>query len=623
MDSSLFDKYEIKRHAEEIEITLFCKSASPKFLEEFGIEFDWKNKFSRKDIKDVAEAFVNRSFPKIKAATIVIVAGAVILATIPFNSAKAHQSNFNMTYLYFGNTTSYIRQIDQTQGNLNVVSPSYFDINADGSLNISKQFDPIFLSEMKKRGIKVVPFLSNHWDSNIGRAALENRENLTSQIAAFIVEHDLYGVQVDIENVTDIDRDNYTDLIKLLNDKLPPEKEVSVAVAANPNNWKKGWHGSYDYPELAKYADYLMIMAYDESFPGSAEGPVASYPWVERSIQYALAQKVPSEKIVLGVPFYGRYWKVGTSYGGNGISNLRVDEMLKKYGGTVSFDEVTKSPRATINIKEGDAPFEFSGTRLGPGQYQIWFENHDSIKAKLTLVHKYNLKGTGSWSLGQENPSIWQNYRTWISHDGEITVTPAQPAKPTEQTNGSTNPVTTVPKVTAPVTKPAVKPSVPASKTPPKPAPPPSLVGKFMSPKLNNTYVRRAATSNEKILKKLTVKDSVKVIQEYTDRNKVKWVRIQSGTTVGWVMTSQLVVKTPPVVAKSYPTLKYGSKGTSVVQLQDKLRKANVYKGKSHGTYDTATRTAVINFQKKYKLKADGIAGNLTHAKLNVVLGIK
>src|SRR5690606_30217536 len=351
MDTELFQRIELKAENGTYKIILHLQH----FTEEFSAELSPQTKEEKRSIRSAARDYVKRKFPKLKESTIIVMAGSMLLGSFPYeNRVVAHEANFNMTYLYFGTTKSYISQIDRTQGNMNLVSPSYFDLNADGSLKITTQFDPNFVTEMHKRGIKVVPFLSNHWDRNLGRSALQNRELLSTQIANFISKNNLDGVQVDIENVSDIDRENYTELVRLLRAKLPKDKEVSVAVAANPNGWTKGWHGSYDYKQLAQYSNYLMVMAYDESYSGGPEGPVASYPWVESSIQYALNQGVPADKIVLGIPFYGRYWKSGATSGGDGISNTRVDEMLAKYGGTVVYDENAKSPKATVTIKSVD-----------------------------------------------------------------------------------------------------------------------------------------------------------------------------------------------------------------------------------------------------------------------------
>ncbi|UWG97897.1 glycosyl hydrolase family 18 protein [Dehalobacter sp. DCM] len=321
---------------------------------------------------------------------------------------------FSMSYLSFGNTSKYIEQVDKTKGNLNMVAPNYFELKPQGTLKITSQCDPVFIRHMHERGITVVPFLSNHWDRGLGRAALAERTLLAGQCADFIAMNDLDGVNIDLENVTDADREAYTDFVRQLRERIPAPKEVSVAVAANPNGWTKGWHGSYDYAELAKYADYLLIMAYDESYTGGPEGPVAGYRWVERAIHYALMKGVPPEKIVLGIPFYGRYWKIGQAVGGIGISNKRVDELIGQYGGTVIFDDTAKSPRAVMTISGGSIPAPVAGKVLTPGTYHIWYENNDSIRAKLSLRRQYNLKGIGSWSLGQENPSLWQSYRFWI-----------------------------------------------------------------------------------------------------------------------------------------------------------------------------------------------------------------
>lgn len=726
------------------------------FDSEFSTEFLDLNKKTQ-DIKNTAISLVKRKFPKLKATTIVILAGAVVLTSFPFQKAEAHEIEFNMSYLYFGNTQSYISQIDRTQGNLNHVSPSYFDLNPEGTLKVTNQFDAYFVNEMHKRGIKVVPFLSNHWDRNLGRAALQNREELTNEIADFILKNNLDGVQVDIENVTEVDRENYTDLVKLLNQKLPADKEVSVAVAANPNGWTKGWHGSYDYRALAQYADYLMIMAYDESYTGGPEGPVASYGWVEKSIQYALKQGVPSEKVVLGIPFYGRYWKEGEATGGQGISNHRVDELLAKYGGKVTFDETTKSPKATITIDQSDPTTTIAGKTFGPGTYHIWYENNESLQAKLELLHKYNLKGTGSWSLGQESASIWQHYKAWLAHDGGITVSPSIPEQPKEQA-GSIQPtpqesytvqsgdslwkianqfqltvnqikeynqlksdviyvgqaLSLIPKnqpnagqivisepiastpgaITAPA-KPVEKPketttTVPkttlvgkymvpnisksymrsgassknkiimtlktsntlkvlqeytdkskikwlkvqsgkttgwvlASQVKAKPTTTvatSTLVGKYMVPKVTKSYMRSGASTKNKVIKTLKPTDSFKVVQEYTDKTKVKWLKVQIGKTTGWVLASQVKAKPTTTVnsVKKYPTLKYGARGTEVKNLQNKLKKAGLYKSKVDGSYGPGTRSAVISFQKKYKLPVDGIAGAKTLAKLDAVV---
>ncbi|KXG77466.1 S-layer homology domain-containing protein [Thermotalea metallivorans] len=329
-------------------------------------------------------------------------------------AADAKSNKLNMSYLYFGNKSTYKVHVDRTRNSLQEVSPSYFDIDEGGNLKLTPAVDPYFVKEMHQRGIKVIPFLSNHWNREAGRLALHNRETLAADIAEAISRYDLDGVNVDIENVTEADREAYTEFVKILREKLPSNKSVSVAVAANPRGFTKGWQAAYDYGELAKYSDYLMVMAYDESYAGGPAGPVASINFVEKSIQYAL-ERVPREKIVLGIPFFGRYWKDGETYGGYGISLNMVESLVEKYNGQITFHETVQSPVARITVKPEDPKVYVSGRELAPGTYTIWYENEASIKAKLRLVQKYNLKGTGSWSLGQEPENTWHYYSLWLN----------------------------------------------------------------------------------------------------------------------------------------------------------------------------------------------------------------
>lgn len=334
---------------------------------------------------------------------------------------------FNMGYLYFGSSTDFINTMNQTAGTINVVSPTYFDLNSDGTLKLTAQTDRYFIAGMQKSNVRVVPFVSNHWNRDVGNAALDNREKLAQQIADEVALYNLDGVNVDIENVTEAYRDKYVDFVRLLREKLPAGKEVSVAVAANPTGSTTGWHGSYDYNQLAKYSDYLMIMAYDESYPGGPPGPVASIGFVERSIQYALDQGVPKDKIVLGIGHYGRYWKEGSSYGGEGISNQQVNDLVKQYNGTITFDKASQTPKATFTIKATDPKPAVYGKELTAGNYVVWFENEQSLKAKYDLVAKYGIKGTGNWGVEQENPDFWETFSSWVSPSQNVATAPETP----------------------------------------------------------------------------------------------------------------------------------------------------------------------------------------------------
>lgn len=84
-----------------------------------------------------------------------------------------------------------------------------------------------FIEEMHKRGMKVVPFLSNHWQRTNGINAMHNRVQLVHEIAAAIEKHHLDGVNVDIEGITVTYHEEVTDFIRILGSLLPADKELN------------------------------------------------------------------------------------------------------------------------------------------------------------------------------------------------------------------------------------------------------------------------------------------------------------------------------------------------------------------------------------------------------------
>lgn len=67
--------------------------------------------------------------------------------------------------------------------------------------------------------------------------------------------------------------------------------------------------------------------------------------------------------------------------------------------------------------------------------------------------------------------------------------------------------------------------------------------------------------------------------------------------------------------------LRYGSRGSSVRELQTRLKRWGYYTGSIDGIYGSGTQEAVKRFQRKNGLSVDGIVGRQTAAALGMTLG--
>lgn len=320
----------------------------------------------------------------------------------------------NMTYLYRGTMKDYKTYIDKTNGSVDVVLPNLFNIKSDGRIEITNVINKQFVEDMHKSGIKVIPYISNHFDRELGRKALSNYVAYSNEVVRIINEYNLDGVNIDIENLTVDDKANFVQFTEYLHSIMPEGKQLSMAIAANPNDIKTGWPGSYDYEKLNKVVDTFIIMTYDQSYPGSKPGPVAGYGFVENSIKTMLKYTSP-QKIILGVPFYGRYWNYNESSGGDAVVLKSINSIKSAFNATEYYDSYNKTPYLKFSVGQIGSTYSFSGKKFSVGDYIMYYENDKSLKEKIILVEKYNLKGSASWALSQEDTSIWDNYKSWLN----------------------------------------------------------------------------------------------------------------------------------------------------------------------------------------------------------------
>ena len=340
----------------------------------------------------------------------------LMLITMLFASSAIAAERVGLGFLY--GSTENVDLIDRTNGAINQVSPTCFDLDSKGNLVVTENLTHSFVNKMHERNVLVTPFLSNHWARQKGIRAVKNAEKLSDQIVAKIIEFDLDGVNVDIENLTETERDALSEFVRILREKMPEGKILSVSVAANPTGKDYDWQGSYDYQKLGEYADYLFVMTYDEHSISGPQGPVASNSFVEESIKYAL-QFVSKDKIVMGVPFYGRYWKngeeEGQETGGQAIVIGAVPNIISKHNGIVEYDNEIGETKVTFSIDSNRLTSKINGDELEDGNYTIWYQTNEDIKSKLALVNEYDLLGCGVWALGQEKVEVWDYFKTELN----------------------------------------------------------------------------------------------------------------------------------------------------------------------------------------------------------------
>jgi Predicted glycosyl hydrolase len=216
----------------------------------------------------------------------------------------------------YDSAEDYIMKNSNTQG-MNVISPTWFQLQEDG-INITNIADIQYSSIAHKNGYKVWALFSGisytgSYSINLVNKILSDSnmvDNIVEKMASYCSQYKIDGINVDFEGMGKINKDVFTNFIRKLSDRLHKDG-IQVSVDVTKPVLASVYSECYDIPNLAKYADYIVLMAYDEHWSGDIEaGSVGSYGWVEDGIQRILNSGVSNDKLILGVPFYTRDFAV-------------------------------------------------------------------------------------------------------------------------------------------------------------------------------------------------------------------------------------------------------------------------------------------------------------------------
>ena len=192
------------------------------------------------------------------------------------------------------------------------------------------------------------------------------------------------------------DKDMYSRFIIELTPRLK-EMGLVTSVDVTAPDGGETWSMCFDRHVIGDVADYIVFMAYDQYGVSSKKpGTTAGYDWVKLSLnKFLQTEEIDSNKIILAVPFYTRVWTTDESgeTTSKTIDMKNIDKFIP--------DNVEKQWKD--DIKQNYVEYSEGGNKK-----QIWIEDLDSLKAKISLINENKLGGIASWQKGMESDDVWQ-----------------------------------------------------------------------------------------------------------------------------------------------------------------------------------------------------------------------
>ena len=278
-----------------------------------------------------------------------------------------------------------------------------YGITAEGGLI---QLDDASVLEVA-RNLRVTPlmsltnFLGRRFSSDLAHSLLSNvaaQEILLTNIVNAMREKGYKGLNIDFEYVYPADRELYNQFLRRARDRMHANGySISTALAPKVSADQVGLlYEAHDYPVHGQLADFVVLMTYEWGWSGGPPWAIAPINEVRRVLDYAVTA-IPRNKILMGVPLYGRDWKLPFVAGTTIAETVLYNEAIRRaqnYKVEIQYNNLYQSPFYRYWDTTG-------------AQHEVWYEDARSYDAKYKTVKEYGLRGVSYWSLNLQTPQNW------------------------------------------------------------------------------------------------------------------------------------------------------------------------------------------------------------------------
>lgn len=282
------------------------------------------------------------------------------------------------------------------------LTPFMYSIKEDGTMT-ALQETPV-LEAAKATNVSPLLVLTNFregkFDSDLAATILRDshlQETLITNLLDTMKEKGYAGLNIDFEYVYPEDRENYNAFLRRLVARLHPEGfTVSTALAPKESADQQGLlYEAHDYAAHGEIVDFVILMTYEWGWAGGEPRAIAPIDKVRDVLDYAVGV-IPRNKILMGIPLYGRDWEIPWVQGtiAKTVSPEEALQLAARYGAAIQYDASSQSPFFNYTDENGQA-------------HEVWFEDARSMQAKYDTIKEYDLRGSSYWVLGNPFPQNW------------------------------------------------------------------------------------------------------------------------------------------------------------------------------------------------------------------------
>ncbi|XP_054010820.1 mucin-2-like [Hylaeus anthracinus] len=221
------------------------------------------------------------------------------------------------------------------------------------------------------------------------------------------------------------DKDNYANLVQELREEFDRESSktgrprllLSLAMPAGIEYIDKG----YDVPRLNEYLDFINLLSYDyhSSYEPAVNHHAPLYPLeedneynydseltIDYTIEYLLKKGASPEKIILGIPTYGRSYTLfnedatdlGSPADGPGVEGDATREK-----GYLAYYEICESLAASDDWEVVQPNSNAMGPYAFKGDQWVGYDDENIVRLKAKYANEKHLGGIMFWTIDNDD----------------------------------------------------------------------------------------------------------------------------------------------------------------------------------------------------------------------------